>query len=222
MKIGILGGIGPEATACLYSKLIGKLQASRKIKGNRDFPQIFINSIPAPELLGESASEEELLPYAEGLKELDCFNPNFILMACNTIHLFRESLQAEVKAPILDLREEVRERLVAEGVKSIAVLGTPMMVKGGLFKFAGVGYVAPSEEELAQLSTAVFNFNKGERKEKQREVAKKIAERCLEQGAEKLVLGCTEIALMLREEGLASLDTMDVLADAACRRALER
>ena len=50
-KIGILGGIGPEATGEFYNKLIKRLQEKDLIKSNKDFPQIFINSIPAPELI---------------------------------------------------------------------------------------------------------------------------------------------------------------------------
>lgn len=71
-RIGVLGGIGPEATAEFYLKLIRTLQMQGVIKRNEDFPQILINSIPAPALIYDAISDEELRSYIDGLKELDC------------------------------------------------------------------------------------------------------------------------------------------------------
>ena len=68
-KIGILGGIGPEATGEFYNKLIKRLQERGLVKSNRDYPHIIINSIPAPELIYDKISDEDLNPYIKGLKE---------------------------------------------------------------------------------------------------------------------------------------------------------
>jgi hypothetical protein len=62
VRIGVLGGIGPEATGEFYNKLIAKFQERGLIKTNRDFPQIVINSIPAPELIYDTISDEDLKP----------------------------------------------------------------------------------------------------------------------------------------------------------------
>ena len=94
-RIGVLGGVGPEATGEFYNKLIRRLQEKGSIKSNRDFPQIIINSIPAPELIYDKISDEELQPYIKGLKELDKFGVDFIIMICNTIHLYYDKLQKE-------------------------------------------------------------------------------------------------------------------------------
>jgi aspartate racemase len=117
IRIGVLGGIGPEATGEFYSKLIAKLQEKGLIKSNKDFPQIVINSIPAPELIYDEISDEELKVYIDGLKELDEFGVDFIVMVCNTIHLYYDKLQREVKTPILNLREEMKEFLRKRGNK---------------------------------------------------------------------------------------------------------
>ena len=112
IKIGVLGGIGPEATALFYKKLILQIQKELEIQSNTDFPQIIINSIPAPELVGNKIKEKELGPYVKGLKELDSMGPDFIIMVCNTIHLYLDYLQGHVKTPILNLREEIRKELI--------------------------------------------------------------------------------------------------------------
>ena len=90
-KIGILGGIGPEATGEFYLNLVSKFQKEGLIKSNKDFPPIIVNSIPAPELIYEEVSDKDLEPYIMGLKELEKFGADFIVMACNTIYLFYDN-----------------------------------------------------------------------------------------------------------------------------------
>ena len=87
-KFGILGGIGPETSAIFYHGIISDLQKTGIINDNRDYPQIIINSIPAPELTGLNPPSCYIKPYIEGIKELLLHKPKFIVMACNTIHLY--------------------------------------------------------------------------------------------------------------------------------------
>ena len=64
--IGFLGGIGPEATGEFYLSLIKKFQEENLIRSNEDYPQIIINSIPAPELIYENGPEKSLESYIKG------------------------------------------------------------------------------------------------------------------------------------------------------------
>lgn len=217
-KIGVLGGIGPEATGEFYNKLIKKLQEKGLIKTNRDFPQIVINSIPAPELIYEKISEEELEPYVNGLKELDRFGVDFIIMVCNTIHLYYDKLQKEINAPIIDLRREVIELLKRKGIKSTLTIGTPTTIKQGLYRFGGIKSLEPNEEEMKRLTDSIFNFNKGAEKRKQIQNVRNICEKYLKEGAGTIVLGCTEFAVMLGGENLPTINTIDVLVEATTRK----
>lgn len=212
-KIGVLGGIGPEATGEFYNKLIVGFQKKGLIKTNKDFPQIIINSIPAPELIYEKISDDDLQPYLEALKELDNMNVDFIVMVCNTIHLFYEKLQKELTTPILDLREQLRKYLEKNNKSTIFVLGTPNTIQQGLYEFKGIKTLSPTQEETRELTNAIFNFNKGVEKEKQADIVKKICQKYIEKGAESVVLGCTEFALMLGEKNLPTINTIDVLVD---------
>ncbi|MBI2541458.1 aspartate/glutamate racemase family protein [Candidatus Woesearchaeota archaeon] len=217
-KIGVLGGIGPEATGEFYNKLIGRLQEKRLIKTNGDFPQIVINSIPAPELIHDTISDEELHPYMQGLKELDKFGVDFIVMVCNTIHLYYEKLQNEIKTPILDLRQELKNTLKQSGIKSNLIIGTPNTIKQGLYRCEGVNSFEPTEKEMRQLSEAIFNFNRGIDKQKQIDKVRKICQKYLDMKAEAVVLGCTEFAVMLDNENFPKINTIDVLAEAAIKK----
>lgn len=208
-----MGGIGPEATGIFYNKLIKRLQEKGLIKNNRDYPQIFINSIPAPELIYNKISKKDLNLYIEGLKQLEENKVDFIVMVCNTIHLFYGKLQKEIKTPILDLRNELKKSLAENKIKTVTVLGTPSTIKKGLYKFDGIKYLNPSVKEMKQLTDSIFNFNRGNETNKQTEVVKKICQKYLQKGSEIVVLGCTELALMLSDENLPTIDTVDILVE---------
>lgn len=217
-KIGVLGGIGPEATGEFYNKLIHRLQEKGLIKTNRDFPQIVINSIPAPELIYEKISDEELELYIKGLKQLDKFGVDIIVMMCNTIHLYYDKLQRKINTPILDLREELKELLKRKRIKSALILGTPNTIKQGLYRFTDIKSFEPNEREMKQLTNAIFNFNKGIEKQRQIQRVRKICEKYLSEGAGTIILGCTEFAVMLGNENLPTINTIDILVEAITRK----
>ncbi|MCK4555689.1 MAG: aspartate/glutamate racemase family protein, partial [Candidatus Aenigmarchaeota archaeon] len=218
VKVGVLGGIGPEATGEFYSKLIMRLQETGYIKNNKDFPQLLVNSIPAPELIHETVSDSDLAPYVSGLRELDRFGVDFIIMVCNTIHLFYGLLQKEVNASIIDLRDEVRKAVCDAKIKSVFVLGTPYTVHGGLYRFDGIKSFEPSEDELQQLARAVFNFNRGVDKKGCIGRVREICQKYMMLGAETVIMGCTEFAVMLGKENISKINSIDVLVSATINR----
>lgn len=215
-KIGVLGGIGPEASSEFYSKLIKRLQEKNLIKSNKDFPQIIINSINAPELIGK-ITDSNIEPYVNGLKELDNLKADFIVLVCNTIHLYYDFLQDKINTPILDLRREVKDFLINNNIKSAFIVGTPGTIKEKLYEFPGITCLKPNEEEMNTLSETIFNYNKGLEKDKQIEIVKKICNKYIEKGAKKVILGCTEFALMLQNSDLPTINTLDILVEATIR-----
>lgn len=217
MKIGVLGGIGPESTNEFYRSLISLIQ-QRGIKKNIDFPQIIINSIPAPELIYDNISEQDLEPYIKGLKELDSFDVDFIVMVCNTIYLFHERLQKEINTEILDLRKEMKKLLISNNIKSVIVLGTPSTIRKGLYRFEGIRSIDMNNEEMKELTNAIFDFNRGIGKEKQIQIVKNISEKYLKAGAQIVILGCTELSLMLKGVEIPKIDTINFLAEITADR----
>lgn len=212
LRIGVLGGIGPEATGEYYLKLIKGLQQTGLIRDNRDFPYIVVHSIPAPELVDKNTSQY-LEPYKAGLRAIDKSSVDAIVMVCNTIHLHHAELQKETSAPIMDLRQKVKERLARDEVKKIAVIGTPSTINEGLYRFDGIDYVDLTEQEIDGLSSAIFKYNKGEDQETQKRFVENVARKTISEGAEAVVLGCTEFAVMLKDANVPKIDTLDVLVD---------
>lgn len=209
-----MGGIGPEASAEFYSKLLKKLQDSGLIRSNLDYPQIIINSIPAPELIQDLISEKDLDEYRRGLEELDRLKPDFIVMVCNTIHLYLDYLSRFVKAPILDLRNAVKNELINKNYKKIFLLGTKNTLKQGLYDFDSINSLVPSLAEQDNLEKAIFYYNSGIAKQKQKAIVEKICKKYLDLGAETIILGCTEFALMLEKSDIPKISTINILVDA--------
>ncbi|MBI2133286.1 aspartate/glutamate racemase family protein [Candidatus Woesearchaeota archaeon] len=208
-KIGILGGIGPEATGCFYLKLIKRLQETGKVKKNTDYPQIIINSIPAPDLVGDK--KDDLKAYKKGLKELDSFGIDFIVIVCNTIQLFHEQLSREVKAPIIDLRKEVEANVRKRKRKQVTVISTESTIKEGLFKFEGIKDLQITKNEMAAVQKSILDINMG----KKNFIAAEIGKKYIEKGSI-IISGCTEISLVIPEDKNI-INTTDLLIEAVLR-----
>jgi len=217
--IGILGGIGPEATGRFYLSLIDKLQKSKRIKSNLDFPQIIINSIPAPELIYEKILEEDLKPYINGIKELKKFGSDFVVMVCNTIHLFYDRLKKEINIPIINLREEVGRILKEKNIRSTVVMGSPGVINGGLYKYQNIETRDLSKSDIDRITKAVFKFNKGINKNEQAEIVRDTVTKHIKRTQVQIIVSaCTEVSLMVKETNLPILDTMDVLLEATLKQ----
>jgi len=138
-------------------------------------------------------------------------------MICNTIHLFYNKLQKEVKIPILNLRGEIKRELKKRKVKSEFVIGTPLTINKNLYKFKEIKYSKPNKKETNQLSEAIFNFNKGKKKKEQIRNVKEICKKYLKK-VDVVILGCTEFAVMLRNEKFPKINTIDVLVNATLKK----
>ena len=162
-------------------------------------------------MIFDKLKEKDLEFYKKGLKELDSLKPDFIIMVCNTIHLYYDILQKEISTPILDLRKLVKEYLEENKIKSVLIIGTPNTIKQGLYKF----------KEIKQLTNAIFNYNKGIEKNLQSKVVKEICNKYIQKGAQFILLGCTEFALMLEKENLPKISTIDILVESTIKKSFK-
>jgi aspartate racemase len=212
-KIGILGGIGPQATGYFYSNLITKLKNCGKIKSNADFPNIIINSINAPELTGANISIQQLQPYIDGIKELAIHKPNYILMVCNTIHIYRDLLIRESGYEnILSLREIVEKYLKNYPNEKFCVLGTQSSITGGLYVFDNIEYINLDKEQLTSIENIIQDLNKTGEIEFNLSSLLEITTDLKAKGVDKFLTACTELSELLNHdvenEYISTLDIM--------------
>ena len=139
-------------------------------------------------------------------------------MVCNTIHLFLDALQCETIIPILNLRELVKKEIIRRKIKRVLILGTPLTVRRGLYHDNHYTCIEPSESELKELSKRICAHNRGAKKEEHCAMIHKLCEKYIGQGAEVIIAGCTEFALMLAGSKLPVINTIDVLIDTTIKR----
>lgn len=217
VKIGVLGGIGPEASALFYSKLIEEIQVRKLVNKNEDYPQIIINSINAIELT-ERITEKDLMPYIKGLEELDSLNPDFIIMVCNTIHLYFNLLQSKIKTRIINLPKEVESLVIQRKINKIFLIGTENTLNSSLYKFQNIETLTPNQEEQKILTYSIVEYNKGKNKEYHKKNVLAICNKYLSLGAQSVLMGCTEFAVMLKDTDIPKINTIEVMINSTIRR----
>ncbi len=222
--IGILGGMGPLATADLYRKIIERTRADRDsehirvyIDGNAAIPDrtaaiLHGGEDPVPEMLS-------------ALRHLEACGADCIIMPCNTAHYFLPRLREQTALPILDMQRITaavcRERFPG---KTAAILATDGTVQSGLYDRAldaeGVRWIHPGESEQKSLMHLIYGVVKASRPmEPEKERWDAILDTLRGQGADLFILGCTELPVLagvLHSEG-PFLDPTDELAKAAIR-----
>ena len=222
--IGILGGMGPLATADLYRKIIEQTKADR----DNDHIRVYIDgnaAIPDRTAAILHGGEDPVPEMLSALRHLEACGADCIIMPCNTAHYFLPRLQKETSIPILNMQKITakvcRERFPG---KTAAILATDGTILSGLFDRAldadGVRWLHPAEEEQKTLMHLIYDVVKASKPmEPVRESWERVLDTLRGQGADLFILGCTELPVLsgaLRSEG-PFLDPTEELAKEAIR-----
>ena len=222
--IGILGGMGPLATADLYRKIIEHTRADR----DNEHIRVYIDgnaAIPDRTAAILHGGEDPVPEMLSALRHLEACGADCIIMPCNTAHYFLPRLREQTALPILDMQRITaavcRERFPG---KTAAILATDGTVQSGLYDRAldaeGVRWIHPGEYEQKTLMHLIYDVVKASRPmEPEKERWDAILDTLRGQGADLFILGCTELPVLagvLPSEG-PFLDPTDELAKAAIR-----
>ena len=229
--IGILGGMGPEATIDLFTKIV----KGTKAKKDQDHLRILIDNnpkIPNRTLAIQGKGPSPLPLLIKSARALEEAGADFIAIPCVTAHHFHDPLQERIKIPILHIVEEtaryVQTRL--KRVRKIGLLATSGTLRSGLFQKAfahsQIDLILPEQDvQRAQVMAAIFG--KGGIKtlgpsEKSRRLILDASRKLIRQGAQAVIAGCTEVPLVLRDGDLPVpvIDPVAILASAAIEKAL--
>jgi len=203
--IGIVGGMGPLATADLFRKIV--LHAD--VKSDQEHPRVVIDSntdIPdrtAALLHGGADPTPELQKSA---RYLESIGADVLIMPCNTAHGFYDAVAAAVRIPVLHMIRLTRDALIARGVKTAGLLATDGTVRTGVYAHAfegsGVSLLTPDEAGQAAVMDIIYNGVKAGDASHDAAAFRASCETLLDRGAETLILGCTELPLALELYGL--------------------
>lgn len=222
-KLGILGGMGPEATASLYLNIIRRCQKKFGAKYNSDFPHIIINSVPIPD--GEMWKKFDENSVIKALEEncilLEKAKVDFIVVPCNSVHHFIDRMRNAVKIPVLSIVEETTRNTKEKNMDHVSVLATHFTISTRIYENYlsrnGIELIKPTIEEQEHIDGIIVRIESGRRSESDKNALINTIEGLQEKGAEGIILGCTEIPLLIKENDVSIplFDTIDILAESA-------
>jgi aspartate racemase len=223
--IGIIGGMGPQATCDLAEKIIGLTKAN---SDQENIPmKIDINTrIPdrtAAILTGGADPRPELIKSAIFLER---GGADFLIIACNTAHYFVPDIQSTVKIPIVSMIEETAKEAKNRGLKKVALLATDGTIQSGIYarEFAkqGVEMLVPTEKDQKQVMRVIYDGVK--KNDYTIDISGFLAllENLKKEKAEVFVLACTELPLAFERFKIPEkiLDATEVLAQVSVIKAL--
>lgn len=217
MRLGVIGGLGPMATAYYLELVIRMTDAAR----DQEHPEIIILNIPSiPDrtayILGRS-QESPLEPMVELGKQLKDLGATVLATPCITAHYFHEALQEGIGLPLIHGIRCTAQTLRDAGVRKVGLMATDGTVQSGIFQRQveelGMELVLPGEEGQRGVMTLIYDQVKAGL-EPDMALFATIRDELRSKGAQAVVLGCTELSLLKKQQDLGGgiLDALEVLA----------
>ncbi|NDJ76095.1 MAG: aspartate/glutamate racemase family protein [Chloroflexi bacterium] len=226
--IGILGGMSPESTAEYYLHLTRTYTARH---GDHGYPRILVYSVSFQqyvEWMNAGQWDSIVSGLGAGATVLQAAGADVIIIATNTMHIVYEQVQAAVSVPVLSLLDAVGAAITAQGLTTVGLLGTAFTMEQPFYREAlarqGITVLVPDAVDRAYVHRVVFEeLIAGQVRAESRAGYERIIEGLAARGAGGIILGCTEIPLLIRAEdtGLPLFDTTRIHAEAALDFAVE-
>ena len=227
--IGLIGGMSWESSAEYYrivnqemQKRLGGVHSARSLMWSVDFGEI--------ERLQHAGDWDRL---AEEMKDaairLERGGADFVVLCTNTMHRLADAVISAVEIPLLHIADPTAQRIRAAGLDRVGLLGTAFTMeqdfyKGRLQQSHGLDVIVPDAEDRCIVHEIIYKeLVLGQIRPESRQAYREIIARLIERGAQGIILGCTEIMLLVKEEDSAVplFDTTTIHAVAAVDRALK-
>ncbi len=226
--IGLIGGMSWESTVTYYQiinetikETLGGLHSAKILLYSVDFAEI-----EECQANGEWEKSGEIL--SEAACNLEKAGADFIVICTNTMHKVAPQIQSHISIPIVHIADATADALLRDGIHTIALLGTKYTMTQEFYKNRlierGLKVLIPSEEEIEVVNSVIYNeLCLGTISEESRRLYVEIIANLKNNGAEGVILGCTEIGLLVSQEDspLPVYDTTQIHGKAAAGMALK-
>ena len=220
--IGIIGGMGPLATYDLFRKIIEKTDA----KSDQDHIHICVDcntNIPDRTKAILGCGEDPVPEMVRSGVRLKAMGADVLVMPCNTAHYFYDQITPFFDIPLINMLEETAKEIRRRKFKKIGLLASDGTIQSGVYHKAlmnhGIDWVVPSPMNQGSVMDVIYNGVKASNRNINLDKFFSTMEELFENGAEVLVLGCTElpIAFEMFHINIPAIDPTSVLAAAAIR-----
>ncbi len=218
--IGLLGGMGPEATIDLANKII----QCTPIKKEQDHCRIIIDNNPKIEnrtkAILSGNTDRIISQLSETALNLEKAGADFILIPCNTAHYFLEHIRRAVNIEVLDMIEETALFILRKypAVKKTGILGTSATCRTELYHKAlsakGISSITPDEADQEKIMKAISLIKEKNGHRRAGIILQAAAAELIKKGAEAIIAACTEVPLALEpaDIGAPLIDPAEILA----------
>ena len=224
--IGLIGGMSWESSLLYYKiineevrRMAGKSHSASCIMYSFDF-----QGIEELQYAGEwDRLEDEMINAGSALKDAGA---DFIVLCTNTMHKLMDDFQEKVGLPFLHIADVVAEAMKADGLSTIGLLGTKFTMgedfyKKRIYEKYGMNVLVPDEKEQEDVNRIIYKeLVRGIVKEESRKRYEEIIDHLMERGAEGIILGCTEIGILIKEHRCPLYDTTGLHAKKAAEMSL--
>jgi aspartate racemase len=227
-RIGILGGMTPESTVTYYQHIFRRYE---ELYGDLSYPEIVIYDVSFQRFedwMREEdwgSIEEALL---DGLKRLEAAGVDFAVIATNTMHILFDRLKARSPIPLISIIDATAEAIKEEGMDIVGLLGTRFTMEKPFYrdglKRHGIETLLPKKEERDYINKVIFEeLSRGLLIPESRNRYLEIINRLVAEEAQGIVLGCTEIPLLVTQDhtDIKLFDTAVIHAEKALQHALK-
>ena len=227
--IGLIGGMSWESTIEYYRIInqvvqmkLGGVHSAKIVMVSLDFAEI-------EELQTQAKWEEATSIMVDSAKRLEKCGADMVLICTNTMHLMADEVQEGINIPLLHIADATAQTIIDQGLNKVVLLGTRFTMekdfyRGRLEKKHKLKILIPDENQRDIVHRVIYQeLVKGQIKENSREKYREIIESLVKNGVEGIILGCTEIGLLVKQEDTAVpvFDTTDIHAQAAVEAALD-
>jgi len=218
-KIGIVGGVGPQATKFIYEKIIELSQSKYKAKNNNDYPHIIIESLPIPDFISDKNQIEVAKKMlVESIQSLTKGGATRLCLGSNTVHILLDELRKTTEIKFISMIELVARKCVENGFLKVGLFGTSVLLQSGLYKKEleknNIELILPNKEEIEISDSIIRDVLAGRKISKKQEYIKALND-VFKKGAQAIILGCTELPLIINYEALGNriISSDEVLAE---------
>ena len=203
--IGMIGGMSWESTSSYYTALnegvkakLGGLHSAKICLYSVDFAEI-------EKLQHQGKWDEMAVILTDVAKSVEAGGADFLMICTNTMHKVAPQIEAEIAIPILHIADATANRLVADGITKVGLLGTSFTMEQDFYKSRlienfGIDVVIPNQDDRAIVHNVIYDeLCKGIIKDESRAEYVRIVNELFAQGAQAVILGCTEIALLIKQ-----------------------
>jgi aspartate racemase len=226
--IGLLGGMSWESTLVYYRAINEGVKAKA---GGLHSAKVFLYSVDFAEIEKHQQSgnwEAAAAILSEGARRVEQGGADFLVICTNTMHKVAPQIEEQIGIPILHIADATAERIRGLGVSTVGLLGTRFTMeqdfyKGRLTDKYGLNVVTPEKEDREYIHRVIYEeLCLGRILRNSQKGYLKIIDRLLGSGAEAVILGCTEIGLLVKQEdtSVRLLDTTFIHAEQAVEMAL--